>query len=130
MKLLKALQGRNDSWFIVGVGSHYFFNFEQVRNNILTPLLKETSPWPRVLWMAAQAPGTLKTPLEKRQQTPALLSFNEKVKVTLAGSDVAILNYFQLTNGTVSYDGTHYGKGVNDAKLQVLLNYLQGQIIK
>ncbi|CAL1548451.1 unnamed protein product [Lymnaea stagnalis] len=129
MRLMKDLRGKNDSWFIIGLGSHYFFDFEQVRDNILNRMLNRLSPWPRVIWMAAQAPGTLKTPLEKRQQTPALLSFNEKVKAVLEGRGVAILNYFQLTNGTVSYDGTHYGKGVNDAKLQVLLNFLKGETI-
>ena len=33
-------------------------------------------------------------------------------------------NSFNLTDKTASFDGAHYGKGVNDEKAQILLNYI------
>jgi len=38
--------------------------------------------------------------------------------------NIPILDFRKVTKGVHSYDGTHYGSGVNMMKVQILLNYL------
>lgn len=37
---------------------------------------------------------------------------------------IPIMEFYNLTNGVMSFDGTHYGPGVNYLKGQIFLNYL------
>ncbi|GFS06942.1 hypothetical protein ElyMa_001237500 [Elysia marginata] len=55
-----------------------------------------------------------------------LKRFNAVVTPFLKSQGIAVLDGFNLTLGSLmSYDGTHYGKGLNDLKAQILLNYFR-----
>ena len=43
----------------------------------------------------------------------------------LKGFDVETFDFREITKFVKSYDGTHYGSGVNIMKSQVILNYLR-----
>lgn len=99
---------------------------------LLVPLLKQASQsmWPKIVWSATHAPGLLKTPRVKSQSTESILKYNEKIRSILDVVGIPVFDTFKLTNGTVSFDGVHYGRGVNLAKAQIFLNYLLGEKYK
>ncbi|KAK3771411.1 hypothetical protein RRG08_050462, partial [Elysia crispata] len=94
---------------------------------ILKPVLsvlEKKPPWPQMIWVAPQSPGLLKTPLVKQQQPESVAKFNSVVTPFLKSRGIAVLDGFNLTKDSLmSYDGTHYGKGLNDLKAQILFNY-------
>ena len=54
-----------------------------------------------------------------------MIEFNRRMKEYLQPRGVDVFDVFNLTLGLHSYDGTHYGAGVNMMKAQLLLNYLR-----
>ena len=88
---------------------------------------KTSSPWPRVVWSAMHAPGLLKTPRVPSQNRQSILRYNRDLRQLLGMRGVPVFDTFNLTDGTTSFDGAHYGKGVNDVKAQVFLNYILEQ---
>ncbi|CAL1544995.1 unnamed protein product, partial [Lymnaea stagnalis] len=86
--------------------------------------------WPRLLWIGAHAPGLLKSPKFKRQTAEGVQEFNTQVQRVLRQWRVPYLDTFSLTNGTVSFDGTHYGWGTNMMKLNMILTYMEAELIK
>ena len=54
-----------------------------------------------------------------------MIEFNRRMKEYLQPRGVDVFDVFNLTLGLHSYDGTHYGPGVNMMKAQLLLNYLR-----
>ncbi|CAL1546394.1 unnamed protein product [Lymnaea stagnalis] len=126
-KAVRELNGTVNSWLVVGIGIHNLYNMTAIRQAAIDPMLKllQNSKWPKLIWMAAQSPGLLKTGSEKRQQSQAILDYNEKLKSIFGPLGIPIMNFFQLTKGVFSFDGAHYGKGLNDVKVNILLNFLQ-----
>ncbi|CAL1548450.1 unnamed protein product [Lymnaea stagnalis] len=127
LNAVRELNGTVDSWMVVGLGGHDYYNMTAVRQTLIDPILKmlKNSKWPKLIWMAAHSVGLLKSGTEKRQQTQALLDYNEKLASIFSFREIPVLNFFQLTKGIFSFDGAHYGKGVNDVKVKILLNFLQ-----
>lgn len=58
------------------------------------------------------------------QQTEQVLKYDIIINNILRNRGVPILDFFSMTKGVMSYDGTHYGPGVNDLKAQIFLNYI------
>lgn len=85
--------------------------------------LLSKSVWPKVIWLTPHAPGLLKTPYHVYLQPDKVQLFNKHVSVLMKNQGIPILNFFHLTKGVMSYDGTHYSKGVNDVKVNIFLNY-------
>ncbi|CAL1548449.1 unnamed protein product [Lymnaea stagnalis] len=126
-EVLKELKGKRNSWVLLGIGFHDHLDFESLRNHVLNPMISmlSKSSWPKVIWLPIHSPGLLKTPLVETQTARAILAFNAKVKAHLDAQPITLLDFTKLTNGTMSYDGSHYGRGVNEVKIQVLLNYFR-----
>ncbi|KAI8779357.1 hypothetical protein BgiBS90_020339 [Biomphalaria glabrata] len=93
---------------------------------MIDPLLAELaqSDWPKLIWYEPHSDGLMKSPNVPAQLGPNRIIYNNKVKDYMDQHNVSVLRFFNLTRPVVSYDGSHYGKGVNDVKLQILLNYL------
>merc|ERR1712151_151646 len=81
-----------------------------------------------IIWLGADA----------RQRDDYALQTNERViryndamfaKIRDAGiSDITTLNLFNITLNLHSYDGTHYGPGVNRLKSQILLQFIKDHL--
>nr|KAI8748431.1 hypothetical protein BgiMline_017863 [Biomphalaria glabrata] len=126
VKLFRQLRGQNNSWFIFGIGAHDSFNTDYVQKKMIDPLLAELaqSDWPKLVWYEPHSDGLMKSPNVPAQLGPNRIIYNNKVKDYMDQHNVSVLRFFNLTRPVVSYDGSHYGKGVNDVKLQIILNYL------
>ncbi|XP_012942842.1 uncharacterized protein LOC101857899 [Aplysia californica] len=81
--------------------------------------------WPRLLWMGTHAPGLLKSPHFAAQTAGGVQKFNKGIQTILRTWKVPYLDTFAFSNGTVSFDGTHYGWGVNMLKVDMLLTYIR-----
>ncbi len=114
---------------ILGLGIHENYNSGKTTRTFLAPLLKfmlQTQQiWPRVLWTGPHAPGLLKTPRIPQQNYQHVLKYNQVVNQYLDSWGIPVFDTFNLTNGVMSFDGAHYGLGLNNVKVQILLNYIQ-----
>ena len=126
---VRAHLHQNNSVVAIGVGYHLGLNTSQVLNGYLKPLIqlkeREKSYWPLIVWLPIHAPGSLK-PIEflPSQNQEKIGLFNMAVREYLEPIGVPIFDTFNLTLGVHSYDGTHYGFGVNMVKAQLFFNFL------
>ena len=130
LKAVREIQGKENSFLFIGIGIHDDFNTTKIIKELVEPLLsllKTSSSWPRVVWSAMHAPGLLKTPRVPSQNRQSILRYNRDLRQLLGVWGVPVFDTFNLTDGTTSFDGAHYGKGVNDVKAQVFLNYVLEQ---
>uniref|UniRef100_A0A0B7A549 Uncharacterized protein n=1 Tax=Arion vulgaris TaxID=1028688 RepID=A0A0B7A549_9EUPU len=81
--------------------------------------------WPRLFWVGTHAPGLLKSSKFKEQTAESVQNFNKGLGEILKHWKVPYLETFDLTNGTVSFDGTHYGWGINMLKVNMFLTYVE-----
>ncbi|GFO39942.1 hypothetical protein PoB_006644700 [Plakobranchus ocellatus] len=88
---------------------------------------EEGSRWPEVIWASTHAPGLLKSPRIPSQSKDSIARYNAKTKAMLSTKSVPVFDTFELTKQTMSFDGAHFGRGVNDMKAQILLNYILEQ---
>ncbi|CAG5114980.1 unnamed protein product, partial [Candidula unifasciata] len=88
----------------------------------------DKKPWPRLLWIGAHAPGLLKSSKFSEQTAAGVQSFNKNVYKVLNDFRVPYLDTFEMTKGIVSFDGTHYGYGINMLKANMLLTYIQHEL--
>ncbi|XP_055895758.1 uncharacterized protein LOC106074455 isoform X2 [Biomphalaria glabrata] len=104
----------------------------ECNNSLIDPLLTEAkrNEWPKLVWFEPHAPGLMKTPHIPHQLAPYRIPFNAKVKELMEKHRIPNLRFYSLTEPVLSYDGAHYGKGVNDVKVQILLNFLLEQRTK
>ncbi|CAL1533383.1 unnamed protein product [Lymnaea stagnalis] len=111
LKSIRELNGTVNSWLVVGLGAHDYYNITAVRQHMIDPLLNilKNSTWPKLIWMASHSPGLLKTGTEKRQQSQALLDYNDQLTAILNARGIPILKFFDFTKGVFSFDGAHYG---------------------
>ena len=121
-----------NSVIVMGVGLHMDFNAEVIMAKYVEPMLhlreKEggNTTWPQLIWVTVHAHGSLK-PLAFRssQGNDKVAQFNDKMRQYLEPRGVKVFDTFDLTRGIHSYDGTHYGVGVNMLKAQLLMNFLE-----
>ena len=78
-----------------------------------------------MLWASRPAQGALK-PHEfiKSQDNAHLIAFNEAMAAFSRERGVEVYDWFRLSEGAHSFDGSHYGLHVNVLNAQLLLNYL------
>ncbi|KAK6979686.1 hypothetical protein BgiMline_020672, partial [Biomphalaria glabrata] len=126
LNAMKTLTGKNNSWFLVGFGAHDSYNPDLVQKTLIEPLLLEAgkSTWPKFVWYEPQAAGHLKTQKVPEQLNPRRKTFNAKINALMEKHNVPIIKFYNMTSQVLSYDGSHYGKGVNDIKAHILLNYI------
>ena len=80
-----------------------------------------------MVWAGTHAPGLLKSPRIPSQSTDSIAEFNAKTKAIFSAEGIPVFDTFQLTAHTMSYDGVHFGQGVNNMKAQILLNHILEQ---
>ncbi|ESP05618.1 hypothetical protein LOTGIDRAFT_152474 [Lottia gigantea] len=119
------------AYFIVGTGLHDGFKITRTWNKILSPVLNfwktqgvDTS---KFLWHAMHAPGLLKTPFKPSQHRHNVIKYNKAMKKLLTEYNVPIFETFNLTDGVNSFDGPHYGQGVNLLKAKIILEFFREQ---
>ena len=110
-------------------GLHFGCKSEDVIEQFLQPAFTSTQQngrnWPRFLWVHPNSVGLLKPPgYLSLQGDEAIGKFAAEIENYLKRYNVPVLDFRQITKGVNSYDGTHYGSGVNMMKVQILLNYL------
>ena len=116
---------------IAGFGLHEDLNSTRVASGLLN-LLRAVAVFgpsreqqqPRVLWASRPAQGALK-PHEfiKSQDNAHLIAFNEAMAAFSRERGVGVYDWFRLSEGAHSFDGSHYGLHVNVLNAQLLLNY-------
>ncbi|GFR74863.1 hypothetical protein ElyMa_002173700 [Elysia marginata] len=84
---------------------------------------------PNILWIGTHAPGLLKAPKFKRQTAKGVSDYNFKVRKLLDKWKIPFMDTFSFTDGAVSYDGTHYGWGVNMLKANMLVQYVKEDLM-
>ncbi|GFN86383.1 hypothetical protein PoB_001288900 [Plakobranchus ocellatus] len=85
---------------------------------------------PKVVWVGTHAPGLLKAPKFVRQTAQGVSNFNHEVQTLLRDWKIPYLDTFSFSSGAVSFDGTHYGWGVNMLKANMLINYIREGLVK
>ena len=117
--------------FLFGIGLHDDLYWETVISWFLSPVAKllwwggSFPDWPQVVWVAPHSPGSLKPPhllLQNKQRT---ITYARETSKFLADYGIPTLNTHALTDGMVSWDGTHYGYGVNTQIAHILLSYFE-----
>ena len=101
----------------------------KVFTGFLKPMvqLKEqsASKWPLIVWLTTHAHGSLKPIAYLESQGNKKISrFNSDMRELLEPVGIPVFDTFNLTLGVHSYDGTHYGFGVNMMKAQLFMNFL------
>lgn len=120
---------KTNSVIALGVGLHIGLKADKVFNDYLKPILQlkeqAASQWPLVVWITTHAHGSLK-PISfiKSQGNDKITRFNKDMEEFLKPLGIPVFDTFNLTLGVHSYDGTHYGFGVNMMKAQLFMNFL------
>ena len=127
--------GVDRSFVFLGTGVHDNFKVNETKGQILQPTLSKlrahhrnrNSTWnnsrPRILWASTHAPGLLKTPRIPEQSAESVQRFNQEMYDFLRDFDVPVFDTYNMTDGCMSFDGAHYGVGVNKMKVRILFQY-------
>ncbi|XP_046578097.1 uncharacterized protein LOC124285862 isoform X2 [Haliotis rubra] len=123
---VKTIQSK--SLLLVGIGIHNNFDVNLIDKQYFGPVLREltqrNSTWPMLLWANIHAPGLFKSPIMKGQGRDDFVRFNTNMEKFMGERNITVFNTFNLTDGMSSFDGTHYGMGVNVVKSNILLHYI------
>ena len=122
------LSNKPRSLVLIGLGFHDALQPEETFNKVMLPLLKirrSNQTWPKLVWVNVHHWGLLKSPTSVKQQLPIVQHFNQRMKEQLGPWGVPVLDTFNMTAGVESFDGTHYGYGVNKVKAQILFHFLR-----
>ena len=128
MEQIRKYLKRKDSYVVLAVGLHYRLDLNKVIDlyvkKVLDVIETEGNGWPKVIWMGIHAVPDflLMNPLF---HNAGILEFNNKIHNYLRRRGVTVIDTFNMSKGLFSYDGLHYGIGLNFLKIQILLNYLE-----
>ncbi|CAH1802184.1 unnamed protein product, partial [Owenia fusiformis] len=118
------------SLMILSIGMHENFDYKTVISHYINPIknilnLFSASYWSEVLWVTPHSPGILKPPKFKSQQKDPVLRYIASTGKILDASGITVLNTQDLTESVFSWDGTHYGVGLNEMLLNIVFSYLE-----
>ena len=128
MKQIRSYLGRENSFVVLAVGLHYRLDIDKVISvyvkKVLDVIELEGNGWPKVIWMGLHAVPDflLMHPLFDNQ---GISRFNSQMHEYLKERNVAVIDTFNISKDLFSYDGLHYGIGLNFLKVQILLNFLE-----
>ncbi|GFO47183.1 hypothetical protein PoB_007368800 [Plakobranchus ocellatus] len=126
LELVKSYIGKPNSVLVLWMGAWDGFNSKRIINLLVKPMKKllKGQLWPHLIWVSGHSPGLLTSPREMKNPGE-VLTFNLEIEKVI-DSQFPILDTFFLTEkaGVMSYDGSHYGPGLNGLKAQLLFNYL------
>ncbi|XP_076818556.1 uncharacterized protein LOC143464584 isoform X1 [Clavelina lepadiformis] len=136
INLVNTLAGKNGTLIMLGVGYHMSCLAKPVIDNFLNPALsaighyytsnKLTGPrWPRIFFVLPMPTGLLKPPQHLDMQNDVKMR-QLAIEITkyCKERDIPVFDFRALGKHVHSFDGTHYGLGVNLMKIQILINYL------
>ena len=128
MKQIRSYLGRENSFVVLAIGLHYRLDIDKVISvyvkKVLDIIELEGNGWPKVIWMGIHAvPDFLL--MHPLFDNPGIFKFNFKIHDYLQKRAVAVIDTFNMSRALFSYDGLHYGVGLNFLKVQILLNYLE-----
>lgn len=135
--VVKSLAGKEKTVIILGVGVHMDCTFKIIKDKFMNPAISylkkyqinstgsHLSRWPHIIFIPPDTSSLLKPYRALRRNgnivcekyTASMINFCKE-------HDIPVLNFRRLTQGVHSYDGTHYGLGVNLMKFQLLFHYL------
>ncbi|KAK4702720.1 hypothetical protein P7C70_g3500, partial [Phenoliferia sp. Uapishka_3] len=130
---------------ILAFGIHFDFSLEEALDYHINPYLMNTSaltPKPVSLWSSYSAPSKRKpAKFLGKQGGAAVQKFNKEIQEalpTVSPGEVPFgalrsMEWYGVTDGAYSYDGTHHSYLVNMEKAQMLLNLLDtiwGEIVE
>ena len=133
LSTIQRLLGEPFSYVLLGIGIHDNFNSKSVIENYLEPIISAISSkgngWPRLIWLTTHAAGPLK-PLAfaAKQGNERILAYNRDIYRYCQQNNITLFDTYNMTRQTYSYDGTHYGFGVNMMKAQILLNIFEDHL--
>lgn len=78
---------------------------------------------PKLVWLTTHCPGLLKNG-NGLQGKENVQKFNDVTVRLMRKWGVPVLDTFGLTENVVSFDGQHYGWGINRVKALAILNYV------
>ncbi|CAH1801248.1 unnamed protein product [Owenia fusiformis] len=80
---------------------------------------------PRMVFMSPHLPGLMKSPRYwNTQGTKNVTTYTSEMRTFLSKYNIPTFNTHVLTNHSFSFDGTHFGYGLNHQLAQTLLNYI------
>jgi len=133
----RDLAGKRGKLILVGLGIHMRLDADFVISQILEPglqardkfYLSSKTPvahrWPRIIFIMPMPPGLLKpTRYLPHQNNEKLSRFTDKLSSFCLKKHIPFFDFRPLAAYVHSFDGSHYGIGVNMMKNQVFLNYL------
>ncbi|ESO92523.1 hypothetical protein LOTGIDRAFT_232991 [Lottia gigantea] len=118
---------KSESTLIVcGIGLHSQMQSRKILNDYLMPVLNilKTRPKSKLLFATPHAPGLLKSP-KFHQSLDIILKFISEMEFPLKKMNIPVFDTVPMTKNIVSFDGNHYGLGLNRQKVLFLLNYIQ-----
>ncbi|XP_071117332.1 uncharacterized protein [Haliotis cracherodii] len=125
---VKTITNQTKSLILTGIGIHNGFNITQILPRFIGPVIQDlkprTSKWPFLIWANTHAPGLFKSPSLHHQTRPIMEKFNSEMVDLMAENDVPVFETFNLTDWMSSFDGEHYGRGINVVKANILLHYI------
>jgi len=134
-KFMNSIQGKPNTLLVIGVGAHMAFDPDIVINQFLDPALQgwkmnrlkypNKSIWPQIIFVLPMRGSLLKPPVHiPYQDNRKLPHFASRLSDYCAASGITLMDFRQLGDVVHSFDGTHYGNGVNVMKNQIFLNHL------
>ena len=120
--LVRRLALTPNSVLYVGIGVNEILSASWVNSAVLQPILeaKGHSRWPYVIVAGLHHWGVLRSPTYS-----GVRRFNQELKSLVSQYGMTYFDTYELTRNVFSYDGTHYGQGVNQVKADILLNVIQ-----
>ena len=123
------LGNRSKTMVVLNLGLHESLNHRAVIRKVMSPLLSRMAArnltWPKLLWAGVHQWGLLKSGLGYPMQSNVrVVDFNKQMRSFLGRMGVPVLDTFNLTGSVMSFDGAHFGLGVNKVKADIVLNYL------
>ena len=125
-KIIKTLIGKPRSFLVLGVGLHNGCNANVINKEILEPIvkMKGKNSWPVILFATPHSPGVLKSPRHGHQSRATIRKYIAAMTPVLRGHSIPLMDTFHLSEGVVSYDGTHFSLGMNRVKAQILFQWI------
>jgi hypothetical protein len=112
---------------ITSMGLHNDLDENKLFPMVHQPLVDISKKFQNIsnLFMTLHAPQSNKPKVfEEKQGLLATRSWNSKLRDFSERNKAFLLDSFSITENATSYDGTHYGAGVNAMLAQILLNFI------
>ncbi|CAH1801453.1 unnamed protein product [Owenia fusiformis] len=106
--------GLHDNFSILNVSIYLKQLFEVVKS------LGETD----LLYMAPYIPGLQKSPSYKKQTLKRTIKFIKFFRTFTQDRNISFLDPTELVKNLISSDGTHYTRGLNEAMVDIIGNYI------